>query len=68
MADSVALGDTCDEQSAAELLGDLYAVNSEVGRAAAAYQWAGRTKKVEELAAGVGDRILPIAPVGLGPY
>lgn len=68
LADSVALGDTCDEQSAAELLGDLYAANSEVARAAAAYQWAGSTKKVEDLAEAVGDVALPVAPVGVGPY
>ena len=68
LADSIVIGDWVDEEAAAELLGDLYASNAEPERAAACYQWAGETTKVTELAAVVGDRLLPPAPVGSGPW
>jgi hypothetical protein len=67
LADSIVTGDLVGEHSAAELLGDLYAGNTELERAAACYQWAGRTKKVTDLAAA-GDRVLPATPVGCGPW
>jgi hypothetical protein len=38
LADSIAIGDWVDEETAAELLGDLYASNAEPERAAACYQ------------------------------
>jgi hypothetical protein len=68
LADSIVLGDWVDEEAAAELLGDLYADNAEPERAAACYQWAGETTKLTKLAAAVGDRLLPPAPVGFGPW
>ena len=68
LADSIVIGDWVGEEAAAELLGDLYASNAEPERAAACYQWAGETTKVTELAAVVGDRLLPPAPVGSGPW
>jgi len=68
LADSIVIGDWVDEQAATELLGDLYAGNAEPERAAACYQWAGETKKLTELAGAVGDRLLPPAPVGSGPW
>jgi hypothetical protein len=68
LADSIVIGDWVDEETAAELLGDLYASNAEPERAAACYQWAGETKKLTELAAVVGDRLLPPSPVGSGPW
>lgn len=68
LADSIVIGDWGDEQSAAELLGDMYASNAEPERAAACYQWAGKTKKLTALAAAVGDRLLPPSPVGAGPW
>lgn len=68
LADSIVIGDWVDEQAAAELLGDLYAANAEPERAAACYQWAGETKKLTELAAAVGDRLLPPSPVESGPW
>src|ERR1039457_2064486 len=55
-------------EEAAELLGDMYAGNAEPERAAACYQWVGETKKVIELAAVVGDRLLPPAYVGSGSW
>lgn len=68
LADSIVTGDWVDENAAAELLGDLYARNSELERAAACYQWTGRTKKLTELAAAAGDLRLPPTPVGSGPW
>ncbi|MCW2752469.1 MAG: hypothetical protein JWR83_3579, partial [Aeromicrobium sp.] len=68
LADSIVIGDWVDEQSAAELLGDLYASNAEPERAAACYQWGGETEKLTNLAAAVGDRLLPPSPVGAGPW
>jgi hypothetical protein len=68
LADSIIIGDWVNEQSSAELLGDLYAKNVEPERAAACYQWAGKTKKLTDLAATVGDRLLPPSPVGAGPW
>jgi hypothetical protein len=68
LADSIVIGDWVDEQTAAELLGDLYASNAEPERAAACYQWAGETKKVTELGAAAGDRLLPPTPVESGPW
>jgi hypothetical protein len=68
MADSIVIGDWAEEQAAAELLGDLYAQNAEPERAANCYQWAGETKKLRALALAVGDRLLPMAAVGHGPW
>jgi hypothetical protein len=68
LADSIVIGDWVDEQEAAELLGDLYAKNSEPDRAAACYQWAGKTKKLTELAVTVGDHLLPSIAIGSGPW
>jgi hypothetical protein len=68
LADSVVIGDWMDEHAAVELLGDLYASNAEPERAAACYQWAGKTKKLTKLAAGLGDRLLPPAPIKSGPW
>lgn len=68
LADSIVTGDWVDEGTAAELLGDLYATNTELERAAACYEWAGEKKKLTELAAAVGDRPLPTTPVGSGPW
>ena len=68
LADSIVTGDWVGENAAAELLGDLYAGNTELERAAACYQWAGETKKLTDLAADAGDRMLPPTPVGAGPW
>jgi len=68
LADSIVLGDWVDEEAATELLGDLYARNAEPERAAACYQWVGETKKLVELASVIGDRLLPRAPAGSGPW
>jgi hypothetical protein len=46
----------------------LYADNAEPERAALCYQWAGATEKLIQLANDVGDRLLPLAPVGAGPW
>jgi hypothetical protein len=68
LADSIVLADWADEHGAAELLGDLYARHDEPERAAACYQWAGELKKLTQLAAAVGDRLLPQMPIGPGPW
>lgn len=68
LADSIVTGDWVDETAAAELLGDLYAGNTELRRAAACYEWAGCTEKVISLAATAGERALPPTPVGSGPW
>lgn len=68
LADSIIVGDWVDERAATELLGDLYAKNAEPERAAGCYQWAGETEKLTKLAAAVGDRLLPLASVGSGPW
>lgn len=68
LADSIVTGDWVGEGAAAELLGDLYASHRETGRAAACYLWAGKTKKVTELATTVGDYRLPVSPIGIGPW
>jgi hypothetical protein len=68
LSDSIVTGDLVGEQAAAELLGDLYAGNTELERAAACYQWGGCTKKVTDLAAAAGDRVLPPTPIGSGPW
>lgn len=68
LADSIVIGDWVDEQAAADLLGDLYQANAEPERAAACYEWAGETKKLTQLAAAVGDRLLPTTPPGAGPW
>jgi hypothetical protein len=68
LADSIVIGDWGDEAAATELLGDLYARHTEPDRAASCFQWAGETKKLTKLADEVGDRLLPQAPVGLGPW
>jgi hypothetical protein len=68
LADSILIGDWVDENAATDLLGDLYAANAEPEHAAACYQWTGQTKKLTELAAAVGDLLLPPTPVGSGPW
>lgn len=59
LADSIVTGDWVDEDAAAEMLGDLYAANAELDRAAVYYQWAGKTKKLLGLAEAIGDHLLP---------
>ena len=68
LADSIVIGDWCDEEAAAELLGDLYARHAEPDRAATCYQWAGQSQKLTKLVEDVGDHLLPRAPVGSGPW
>lgn len=68
LSDSIVLGDWVNEQAAVELLGDLYASNAEPEYAARCYLWAGNTEKLTRLAVAVGDGLLPLSPVGVGPW
>jgi hypothetical protein len=68
LADSIILSDWTDEQAAVELLGDLYARNTELERAALCYQWSDDTKKLEQLAKDAGDHSLPIRSIDQGPW
>ncbi|MEU1300087.1 hypothetical protein [Streptomyces shenzhenensis] len=62
LTDSVLTGSWADEAEAVTFLGDLYRDNGEPALAATYYQRAGDTKKVEQLAASVGDQLLPLVP------
>ncbi|MFI5541920.1 hypothetical protein ACIA5H_36700 [Nocardia sp. NPDC051900] len=69
LADSIVVGDWVDENTATELLGDLYADNTELARAACCYQRAGAIEKLRALIDTAGDRLLPmVSPVGSGPW
>lgn len=68
LADSLTLSVWTDENEAVNLLGDLFAKNTELQRAALCYQWTNNTKKLEELAKAAGDRPLPIRSFRQGPW
>lgn len=68
LADSITLSSWADENEAVGLLGDLFARNTELERAALCYQWAGEVKKLEELANAAGDRPLPARSIEHGPW
>lgn len=58
LIDSCVTGSWANEGDAAEVLGDIYAVNREPALAAALYQRVGAWKKATELAGRVGDLLL----------
>ena len=68
LADGLTLSVWTDENEAVNLLGDLFARNTELERAALCYQWTNNTKKLEELARAAGDRPLPIRSFRHGPW
>lgn len=68
LADSLTLSMWTDENEAVNLLGDLFARNTELERAALCYQWTNHTSKLEELAKAAGDRPLPIRSFRQGPW
>ena len=62
LTDSVVTGSWADENEAVTFLGDLYRDNNEPDLAAAYYQRAGSTEKLEQLAKNMGDALLPLVP------
>lgn len=60
LADSVVTGSWADEDEAVTFLGDLYRDHHEPAVAAVLYQRAGSREKLEQLAKGVGDELLPL--------
>ncbi len=68
LVDAVVTGDWGGELEAMRFLADLYAANQEPDLAANLYARAGRTEKLQELTAAVGDRLLPITPFGDEPW
>ncbi|MFF0012558.1 hypothetical protein [Streptomyces sp. NPDC005374] len=68
LTDAVTTGDWGSEFEALDFLGDLYRESHESSLAAQYYQRAGRTKKLKELAAAVGDLTLPLGPLSDAPW
>ncbi|MFM9709081.1 hypothetical protein [Streptomyces galilaeus] len=68
LTDSVVTGSWADENEAVTFLGDLYRDNNEPAVAAAYYQRAGSTKKLEQLAKSMGDELLPLMPGASQPW
>jgi hypothetical protein len=68
LADSVVTGSWADESEAVTVLADLYRDHSEPALAAAYYQRAGSSEKLEQLANGMGDELLPLVPGASQPW
>ncbi|WP_405657243.1 hypothetical protein [Streptomyces sp. RK9] len=68
LTDSVVTGSWADENEAVTFLGDLYRDNNEPDLAAAYYQRAGSTEKLEQLAKNMGDALLPLVPGARQPW
>lgn len=68
LVDSLTLSVWPNENEAVNLLGDLFARNTEVERASLCFQWTNNTKKLEELTKAAGDRALPIRSFRRGPW
>ncbi|MFI6396588.1 hypothetical protein ACIBED_00565 [Rhodococcus coprophilus] len=66
LVDSIVTGHWADEAQALELLGDLYAENSEPKRASICYQRSDRSKKLSDLMKDIGDDQLPVGPLNDG--
>ncbi|MYR92369.1 hypothetical protein GTW60_01735 [Streptomyces sp. SID4937] len=68
LTDAVTTGSWAEESEALDLLADLYRDNGEPDLAAALYERAGKAKKLIELAAQVGDRLLPTGSFDDAPW
>ncbi|WP_406447580.1 hypothetical protein OHB14_50170 [Streptomyces sp. NBC_01613] len=68
LTDSVVTGSWADESEAVTFLGDLYCDNEEPDLAAAYYQRAGSTEKLEKLAESMGDGLLSLVSGASQPW
>lgn len=68
LIDSVLTGSWAEETEALTFLADLYRDNGEPGLAATLYQRAGERKKLGELIAASGDRLLPTGSFDDAPW